>query len=245
MTRVAWIHNTPPKVEGLLPGEFAGGGEMADAGMIGQAPDHLDITRIPAADWETALEFDRIVVAATDQLSDQAMRALAKRSPIVWIHHQQQPSEARATLFAAADPFLCMSEFHAEIESRWTGLRPGWNHGWIDPCDVIPAKKTADALWAARNHPQKGLINARLWAAREGRALTEITNAPRQVVLDAMSIHRAFVFLPKGVDSCPRTLIEAELAGCQIVTNNNCGRRDPGDISEVLFEQPRKFWSAA
>lgn len=243
MSRVAWIHNVPPKTFALLPGEFAGGGEMADAGMIAHAPDDVDVTRIPASDWEAALDYDRIVVAATDQLTDPAMATLAERAPIVWVHHKQAPSNARRTLFQAASPFICMSELHARVEAEWADLTPVWNHGWIDPCDVLPGDKVGDALWAARNHPQKGLIGARMWALREGRALTEITNAPRQTVLDAMSIHRTFVFLPKGFDSCPRTLIEAELAGCEIVTNNNCGRRDPGDIGDVLLAQPHKFWA--
>jgi len=135
-----------------------------------------------------------------------------------------------------------MSKFHADLEQRWIDRAPEWNHGWIDPDDVSPNMKTGDALWAARNHPQKGLINARLWAARENRALTEITNAPRAIVLNAMAEHRTFVFLPKGIDSCPRTLIEAELAGCEIVTNSNAGRRDAGPIKDVLLAQPEKFW---
>jgi hypothetical protein len=61
-------------------------------------------------------------------------------------------------------------------------------------------------------------------------------------VLDAMAAHTYFVFLPKSFDSCPRTLLEAELAGCEIVTNLSAGRRDPGDIREVLLAQPGKFW---
>jgi hypothetical protein len=166
MTRVAWVHNTPPDIPGLLPGEFAGGGEMADAGMIARAPFDVDVDRFAASDWEAALDYDRIVIAATDQLSDQAMKALAERKPVVWVHHLQTKSAARRALFEAADPFICMSELHAGFEGQWTDLTPMWNHGWIDPCDVFASDKTGDALWAARNHPQKGLIGARLWAQR-------------------------------------------------------------------------------
>jgi hypothetical protein len=239
---VAWIHNTVPAGSALLPGEHPGGGEMADVGMIAHAPGDVTVTRITASQWELALGFDRIIIAATDQLTPQAMDTLAKRKPLVWVHHQQQPTSARARLFAAADPFVCMSADHAQIESGWSGATAVWNHGWVDPDDVAPGEKNGKALWAARNHPQKGLIGARIWAHTRQLPLTEITDAPRADVLAAMAEHTWFVFLPKGFDSCPRTLIEAELAGCEIVTNELAGRRDPGDIREVLAAQPGKFW---
>lgn len=240
--RVAWVHNVVGSGSALLPGEHAGGGEMADAGMIARAPDGVEVTRIAAPDWEQALDFDRIVIAATDQLTEQACHTLAARRPMVWVHHQQSPTAERKHLFASAAPFICMSAEHARVETAWSGVPAVWNHGWVDPDDVVPRMKNGAALWAARDHPQKGLTGARIWAHRNGIALTEITNAPRRDVLEAMAVHTYFVFLPKGFDSCPRTLIEAELAGCEIVTNHLAGRRDPGDIREVLLSQPAKFW---
>jgi hypothetical protein len=98
-------------------------------------------------------------------------------------------------------------------------------------------------LWAARNHPQKGRINARIWALRAEVPLDELSDAPRAEVLAEMATHRWFVFLPKGFDSCPRTLIEAEAAGCDIVTNNLAGRRDSGELFAVMAEQAPKFWA--
>jgi hypothetical protein len=240
--RVAWLHNEVGTGTALLPGEFAGGGEMADAGMIAHAPEGVEVTTICADEWESALDFDRIVIAATDQLTPTACRTLAERKPLVWVHHAQHPTEARAWLIQHADPFVCMSKAHADLEAGWTDTTPYWNHGWVDPDDVAPGEKNGRALWAARTHPQKGLIGARIWAAKEGLDLTEVTNAPRAEVLDAMAAHTYFVFLPKSFDSCPRTLLEAELAGCEIVTNLSAGRRDPGDIREVLLAQPGKFW---
>jgi hypothetical protein len=37
-------------------------------------------------------------------------------------------------------------------------------------------------------------------------------------------------------------LIEAEAAGCEIITNHLAGRRDPGDLREVIAYQAVKFW---
>jgi len=202
----------------------------------------VEVTSLKAADWEQALDFDRIIIAATDQLDTRAMEALGARKPFVWVHHAQPRTADRAKLFTVAAPFVCMSRKHAQLEASWTGTAPEWNHGVIDPDDVKSQEKDRDALWAARNHPQKGRTSARIWAMKNGRDLTEMTNAPRAAVLDAMARHRTFVLLPKGFDSCPRTLMEAELAGCEIVTNDLTGRRDPGDIREVLAAQPGKFW---
>jgi len=52
-----------------------------------------------------------------------------------------------------------------------------------------------------------------------------------------------FVFLPQAFDSCPRTLIEAQAAGCTIVTNSNAGRVDKRPLEEVMAAQAPKFWN--
>lgn len=243
--KIAWVtHHLPGRVEAswALPGEFAGGAEMCDAAMIARRPDGYSVDLVPASDWELALNYDRIVITGTDQLSDEAMLALAERKPLVWVHHKQFQSDARARLFRRADPFVCMSKAHAEVEDAWAGTAALWNHGWIEHKDIHPGPKQDYALWAARTHPQKGLISARIWAQNNGIDLVELSNVERKEVLYAMSVARWFVFLPKGFDACPRTLIEAELAGCEIVTNKLAGRRDPGDIRQVLDRQVDKFW---
>lgn len=248
--KVAWVtHHLPVPVDpdeararGLLAGQLAGGAEMCDAAMIAHAPEGVAVTMIEPRDWEQAFDYDRVIVTGTDHLTDDAMLALSNLHPIVWVHHEQTPNRARRDLFAAADPFVTMSRAHRDLEATWSSDSQVC-HGWIDSADVSPGDKADHALWAARNHRQKGRINARLWAARTGTPLVELTDVPRADVLDAMSIARYFVFLPKAFDSCPRTLIEAELAGCEIVTNDLAGRREPGNIRDVLAAQPATFWA--
>jgi len=240
--RVAWVTHHVPQAEAdwLLPGGV-GGAEMTDAAMINHAPTSVRVDVISPEDWESALSYDRIVITGTDFLSDVAMLALAERKPLVWVHHQQMPSAARQRLFLLADPFVTMSNAHAEVEASWSGVVSEWCHGVID-CDVEPQEKTQAALWSARNHPQKGLLAARLWSRSMDLPLTELTDVPRSQVLSAMAEHEWFVFLPQGFDSCPRTLIEAEYAGCKIHTNSKAGRRDPGPLDEVMAAQAPKFW---
>jgi hypothetical protein len=243
---VAWVTHHLPRTrqhEWELPDGLVGGAEMTDAAMIAAAPSDVEVHLYGPDEWEKALEADRIIITGTDLLTRDAMHALAQRKPLVWVHHQQQPSAGRHELFTAADPFVTMSEAHSQVEAAWCGVFSEWCHGLIDTSTVQPAEKQDAALWAARNHPQKGRIGARMWAQRNDVPLTEMCQEPRQVVLDAMAWHRWFVFLPKGFDSCPRTLIEAEAAGCEIVTNHLAGRRDPGEFAEVMGYQPVKFWN--
>jgi hypothetical protein len=245
--KIAWLtHHLPQQktVDWQLPGGLIGGAEMTDQSMIEQAPKHYQIQVIDHKSWQSALTFDRVIITGTDMLTAEAMNELSRVRPMVWVHHQQSQSAERQKLFASADPFLTMSSAHSRLEQQWSGVSSQWCHGHID-LDQIPnhGDKHNRALWAARNHPQKGRIAARMWAMRNGIELTEITDAPRQAVLEEMSKHKWFVFLPKGFDSCPRTLIEAEAAGCQIVSNDNAGKRDIGDLHEVIQAQAPRFWS--
>ena len=243
--KVAWVTHHIPRPDDaswLLPGGV-GGAEMTDAAMMEQAPTSIDIDVITPDNWEEAIDADRIIITGTDLLSDEAMIRLADCSPIVWIHHAQTPSKARQALFAQAKPFVTMSRQHSQVEAAWSGVASEWCHGHIDLSEIPKLEKTEEALWAARNHPQKGLLAARRWARAEGYSLTELSGVERSQVLEAMAVHDIFVFLPQGFDSCPRTLIEAEAAGCWIHTNQQAGRIDDGPVEEVMAEQAPKFWS--
>lgn len=241
---IAWLTHHLPREEAAdfyLPGELVGGAEMTDAEMIKHAPE--DVRLFAASQWRQVLDYDKIVITGTDLLTDEAMLTLSERKPVVWVHHLQTASESRRVLFQSASVFACMSQQHAQLEAAWTETTPEWCHGVIDLEGIEIKEKTHDALWAARNHPQKGLIPARIYAHSRGWQLTEMHNKDRAEVLEAMSTHKHFIFLPKAFDSCPRTLIEAEAAGCNIITNNLAGRRDDGDLHEVIASQADKFFS--
>lgn len=241
-------HHLPgaPGGPGLLPGRLRGGAEMADAEMIAKAPPGVDVTLIGPHEWEQAFNHDRVIITGTDLLTPEAMRALATLRPLVWVHHKQTPDAARKALFAAADPFVTLSDLHADAELAWCGVQSLRNMGWVDLAGCHDdAEKQRHALWAQRDHPQKGRVGARIWAREHGYPLVEITNAPRADVLAAMSVAEVFVFLPKALDGCPRTLIEAEASGCRIVTNDLAGRRRAGDLRAIVEAEPQRFWSWA
>jgi len=63
-----------------------------------------------------------------------------------------------------------------------------------------------------------------------------------------MSRASHFVFLPTGFDAEPRTIIEAVLSGCQVVTNDLAGItsipnwRDPEVLTELVTNSKELFW---
>lgn len=250
MTRqVAWLTHHHAKMEerhgALLPGLYAGGAEINDAVMRTYAPADIEIVPIEPDDWQTAMDHERIVITGTDRLTDEAMVALASRGPAVWIQHAQTRSAARKYLFQNAAPFITMSRLHQAHEAQWSRMSDLYVHSPVWNVDEVrPVEKEPFALFAARNHPAKGRINARIRADAMGIPLIELSNVDRSVVLDHMARAQYFIHLPKEFDACPRTVIEATLAGCDIITNPLLvGRLDDGNPREVLAAQPPKFWA--
>jgi len=230
--------------EALLPGKYAGGAERNTDYMVTAAPAGVQVEYIEPDAADTALDgmFDRVVVGGTDKLSEAAMDVLAARKPVVWVQHSQHRTPAKARLFQQASRFLTMSRAHMAWESEWTNRADAFIHSPVPPDQVAPATKEPFALFAGRKHPAKGKINARIWAARHGVPLVELENADHDVVLDHMSRAQYFVHLPKERDACPLVVIEATLAGCEIVTNSLVGRLEPGDPASILRQQPPRFW---
>lgn len=248
MTQVAWLTHHHARVEqrpdALLPGLYAGGAEINDAVMRSHVPSGVEIVPFEPDDWQSAMDFDRIVITGTDRLTDEAMIRLADRGPLVWIQHAQTRTAARKYLFQYAAPFITMSRLHQAHEAQWSRVSDLYVHSPVWNVDEVqPAEKENFALFAARNHPAKGKINARIRADKMGVPLVELSNVDRSVVLDHMARAKWFIHLPKEFDACPRTVIEATLAGCEIITNPLLvGRLDDGDPREILAAQPDKFW---
>lgn len=249
--RVAWLSHQfaaaadAPKRPGLLPGRFAGGAEMSTEEMIAQAPDGVEVVRFRLpSDLPDLSEFDRVVVGATEHLRQEVAERLLPLRPVYWVRSVQQPWLGR---FFEKSALLV---WPSDVCARW--------HDWCkSPYQVCPAPmdvsaiprdvpKEDFALWAARDIWHKGRDAAREAAAQRGWPLKEITDSDRSVVLQAMGRARWFVHLPQGmVDPCPRAVIEAEIAGCEIVTNDLCGRvpvRGADAVAEYVSGAGERFW---
>ena len=240
---IAWVSHHLPLADGTL----VGGAEMTDATTLAEAP--LPVEVITPNQWERAMEFEKIVIAGTDQLSDIAMRTLAEKSPTVLVHHQQTRNEARQILISSAEKLICHTPRHLEIELEWTKPKSSaWVISSHDVSQFQVKEKENFALWAARMHHQKGPAEALAWSAYNNIPLLMMHDKPRATVLEAMSRAKHFVFLPNGFDAEPRTLIEAILSGCIVHTNTLAGItsipnwNNPEVMTELVTTAKEKLW---
>ena len=240
---IAWISHHLPDQNGNL----VGGAEMTDATLLTDAP--VEVKTFLPQDWKQAMDYDQIVITGTDLLTPYAMLQLAKRNPVVAVHHQQTQNEHRATLINSAKVLICHSPRHLELELEWTSPKQStWIISPHDPSLFTQKPKENFALWAARMHPQKGPAEAQAWAEQEGIPLVMMHNNTRAEVLETMSRASHFVFLPNGFDAEPRTIIEAVLSGCQVHTNELAGItsipnwRDPEVLTELVTNSKELFW---
>jgi hypothetical protein len=240
---IAWLSHHLPDQNGKL----VGGAEMTDVALLADAP--AEVTIIRPENWKQALEFDKIVITGTDLLSPFAMTQLARRKPIVAVHHLQTRTEERQQLLSSASTLICHTPRHLELELEWTNPKQStWIISPHDPAQFTAKPKENFALWAARMHPQKGPVEAQAWAEQEGIPLVMMHDKSRADVLETMSRASHFVFLPTGFDAEPRTIIEAVLSGCNVVTNDLAGIssianwRDPQVLTELVTNSKELFW---
>jgi hypothetical protein len=220
---------------------------MTDQTLLTDAP--TDYTIIKPENWQQALEFDKIVITGTDLLSNFAMTQLARRKPIVAVHHLQTRTQERAELLSSASTLICRTPRHLELELEWTTPKAStWVTAPLDIREISQKPKESFALWAARMHPQKGPVEAQAWADQQGLPLVMMTDKPRAEVLETMSRASHFVFLPNGFDAEPRAVIEAVLSGCQVHTNELAGItsvpnwRNPQVLTDLVNNSKERFW---
>lgn len=247
--RVAWVSHQWPEEprnrgRGLLSGRWAGGAEMTTEEMICARPDGVEMLLLSSrGDLDLMSTADVVVVAATEELPDRSLRLLEEMRPVLWLRSTQQ--ERCRTLVERARLVV------------WASHEMARSFGWRDDYEVCSAPmdvteiprgvpKEDFALWAARDVWHKGRKNAQAWAADAGVPLVELDDVPRETVLEHMGRARWFVHLPVGfVDPCPRTVIEAEIAGCELVVNDLVGRvpvRGADAVAEYVSGQAERFW---
>jgi len=244
---IAWISHHLPEHFG---GKLVGGAEMTDETLLTDAP--VEVKTFLPDQWKEAMDYDEIVITGTDLLSDFAMLCLAKRNPVVAVHHQQSQNPHRATLISSSKVLICRTPRHLEIELGWTQPKAAtWVTAPLDISEITTKPKEDFALWAARMHHQKGPDNAKQWAESRAIPLVMMSEKPRAEVLETMSRAEHFVFLPNSFDAEPRAVIEAVLSGCQIHTNELAGItsvpnwRDREVLTKLVTNAKERFWNIA
>lgn len=241
---IAWISHHLPE---FYNGKLVGGAEMTDAALLENAP--VDVQTFLPGEWYKAMDYEQIIITGTDLLDPYALNQLAKKNPIVSVHHLQTRTPERANLLSSAKTLICHTPKHLELELSWT--EPKSSTWIISPHDVSlfsSKPKENFALWAARWHDQKGPQQAIRWAKDRHIKLVMMHDKTRAEVLEAMSRAKQFVFFPQSFDAEPRTLIEAVISGCEVHTNSNAGItsipnwRDPETMKELVTNSKDLFW---
>lgn len=78
----------------------------------------------------------------------------------------------------------------------------------------------------------------------------KIPNLPYSEFTKKLAEYKGFVFMPLDYDTCPRTVIEAKLLGCELILNDNVlhkdeewfSRKTSEEVEEYLKTRPENFW---
>ncbi len=97
----------------------------------------------------------------------------------------------------------------------------------------------------------KGTDQAKEYCVNHGLTYQELWQVPYIEVLDKMAHAAGFVYLPNGMDTCPRMVIEAKLLGCKLQLNDYVQHAkeewfDTDDIELIesyLYMARSRFWN--
>lgn len=208
---------------------------MSDYEYKKAAPKDFEIVVVTPEVFENPADFDSVVVTGTDAFEDWQLLALSDHEPFVFVHHLQTPRDSLKTLIDESRMFVTHTPAHMRRELAWTNpKRTGQVLSHFDTSEISADKpKSKDAVWAARNHPLKGLNQARMWAAANDIELKAYSDVPRAEVLEAMETNEWFVHLPIAFESECRAVMEAVLAGCKVHANELVGITSVEDWHEI------------
>ena len=96
----------------------------------------------------------------------------------------------------------------------------------------------------------KGAQDAENWCKKQGHDYEVVWGLPYEQVLEKLARSEGFVFLPAGMDTCPRMVIEAKLLGCKLHLNDYVTHRNEEwfdtdnltEIEEYLYGSRDLFW---
>ena len=96
----------------------------------------------------------------------------------------------------------------------------------------------------------KGAQDAENWCKQQGHDYEVVWGLPYEQVLEKLARAEGFVFLPTGMDTCPRMVIEAKLLGCKLHMNDYVMHQDEEwfdtdnltEVEEYLYGSRELFW---
>lgn len=98
----------------------------------------------------------------------------------------------------------------------------------------------------------KGAEEAEQWCKDNNKTYEVVWNLPYSEVLAKLAQAQGFVYLPQGMDTCPRMVIEAKMLGCELHLNDYVQHKDEiwfdtedsFDTEAYLYAAREKFWNS-
>ncbi len=117
--------------------------------------------------------------------------------------------------------------------------------------DNVENKKEDVYLIVGSDSWIKGVEDSIAYCNENNLKYDVISGLSHEDLLRKMSQSKGMVFLPRGGDTCPRTVIEAKLLGCELVINDNVMHKDESwfatdnirETVEWLMSGPSRFWT--
>jgi len=106
-------------------------------------------------------------------------------------------------------------------------------------------------VWLIQDSPSwvKGSSKSVEYAKKNNLPFETFSGVSYQEMLKKFSQSKGFIFLPEGSDTCPRTVIEAKLLGCELILNENVQHKneewflgDRESTIEYLESRAPFFW---
>jgi hypothetical protein len=128
-------------------------------------------------------------------------------------------------LYATAK-VLCQSKIHKDVLQRNISVADAvnlecsiWSDNFIEAAENLKIVKTKSAAILKSTNPTKNQIAAEMYC-RSNNIEYDLVAADNPVeLLKVLSQYEKFVFFPAVLETFCRTIVEAKLAGCKIITN--------------------------
>ena len=116
--------------------------------------------------------------------------------------------------------------------------------------DLNDIEKSESYLIVGSNSWIKGVDDSISYCEKNNLKYDVVSGLSHRELLEKMASSKGLVFLPRGGDTCPRTVIEAKLLGCELIVNDNVLHSNEDwfvsdsvrDTVEWLMLGPSRFW---
>lgn len=176
-----------------------------------------------------------------NQMNGKIISAFFHGAMGVWWMSESQKNHYfdKFPFLATGNNTVLSSVFDSKTLSNIKRLRqnaPTERKGWI----VLGSKS-----WI------KGFEDAEQWCKANGKEYEVVWDLPYDKLLEKLSRSEGFVYLPKGMDTCPRMVIEAKLLGCKLQLNESVQHKNEEwfadnsieEIEEYLASATTTFWN--